>query len=48
MVYKNTKGHIVKGNYITYSDKIDDAIYNDFVCIDKINLNKFIRIEQNE
>lgn len=48
MIYKNTKGHIVKGNYITYNEKIDDEIYNDLVCIDKINLNEFICIEQNE
>lgn len=48
MVYKNIKGDIVKGNYITYNNKINNSDYNDFVCVDKINLGQFIRIEQNE
>ena len=48
MLYKNTKGDIVKGNYITYSEKLDNEIYNDLVCIDKIILNQFVRMEQND
>ena len=48
MLYKNTRGDIVKGNYITYNETLDNEIYNDLVCIDKIILNQFIRIEENE